>query len=31
MFIPTDAAGVGILAKVIERYPIERVSERDTA
>jgi hypothetical protein len=31
MFIPTDAAGVGILARVIERYPIERVSEREAA
>jgi hypothetical protein len=31
MFIPTDANGVGILAKVIERYPIERVSEREAA
>jgi hypothetical protein len=31
MFIPIDAAGVGILASVIERYPIERVSEREAA
>jgi hypothetical protein len=29
MFIPTNATGVGILVRVIERYPIERVSERE--
>jgi hypothetical protein len=24
MFVPTDATGVGVLAKVLERYPVER-------
>jgi hypothetical protein len=28
MFVPTDAGGVGVLAKVLERYPIARVAER---
>jgi hypothetical protein len=31
MFVPTDASGVGILAKLLERYPVERVSEREAA
>ena len=31
MFVPSDASGVGILAKVLERYPIERVSDREAA
>ena len=31
MFVPTDAAGAAILAKVLERYPVERVSEREAA
>ncbi|MCC6920717.1 MAG: strawberry notch family protein [Alphaproteobacteria bacterium] len=31
MFVPTDANGAGVLAKVLERYPIERVSEREAA
>ena len=29
MFVPTDANGGSVLAKVLERYPIERVSERE--
>ena len=28
MFVPSDAAGVEILAKVLDHYPIARVSER---
>ena len=28
MFVPTDAAGPAILAKVLERYPLARVAER---
>ncbi len=28
MFVPTDACGVCVLAKVLERYPVERVAER---
>jgi hypothetical protein len=31
MFVPTDATGVGVLAKVLERYPVERVAEREAA
>jgi predicted RNA methylase len=31
MFVPTDATGATILAKVMERYPLSRVSERDAA
>jgi hypothetical protein len=28
MFVPTDAAGIDVLSKVLERYPVVRVSER---
>jgi hypothetical protein len=31
MFVPTDASGPAILAKVLDRYPIERVGEREAA
>jgi predicted RNA methylase len=31
MFVPTDAAGPAILAKVLERYPLARVAERAAA
>ena len=31
MFVPSDAAGVEILAKVLDRYPIARVGEREAA
>jgi predicted RNA methylase len=31
LFVPTDAGGPGVLAKVLERYPVERVSEREAA
>jgi hypothetical protein len=31
MFVPTDASGASILAKVMERYPLSRVCERDAA
>ena len=31
MFVPIDASGAGVLAKVLERYPVERVSEREAA
>ena len=31
MFVPTDTNGAGVLAKVLERYPVERVSEREAA
>ena len=31
MFIPTDATGVAVLAKVMERYPVVRISEREAA
>ncbi|CAM5554213.1 putative RNA methylase [Aquamicrobium terrae] len=29
LFVPTDASGPAILARVMDRYPIERVSERE--
>ena len=31
MFVPTDATGIGVLAKVLERYPIERVGAWEAA
>jgi hypothetical protein len=31
MFVPTDDSGVGVLAKVLERYPVERIGEREVA
>ncbi|HVR58406.1 MAG TPA: strawberry notch family protein [Pseudolabrys sp.] len=31
MFVPSDANGVDILAKVLEHYPIARVGEREAA
>ncbi|MCA1421088.1 MULTISPECIES: strawberry notch-like NTP hydrolase domain-containing protein [unclassified Bradyrhizobium] len=31
MFVPTDESGVGILTKVLETYPVARVSERVAA
>jgi hypothetical protein len=31
MFMPTDATGLGVLAKVLERYPVERTCEREAA
>lgn len=31
MFVPTDASGVGILTKVLDTYPVVRVSEREAA
>jgi predicted RNA methylase len=31
MFVPTDTSGAEILAKVLDRYPIERIAEREAA
>jgi hypothetical protein len=31
MFVPSDASGAGVLAKVLERYPVERTCEREAA
>jgi predicted RNA methylase len=31
MFVPTDASGVAILARLLERYPLSRVAEREAA
>jgi hypothetical protein len=28
MFVPTDSAGVDVLTKVLERYPVARIAER---
>jgi len=30
MFVPTDAKGSSVLAKVLQRYPVHRVGERET-
>ncbi len=31
MFVPSDASGAGVLAKLLERYPVERTCEREAA
>jgi hypothetical protein len=31
MFVPVDASGTAILAKLMERYPLQRVSEKEAA
>ena len=31
MFVPTDANGVVVLARVLDRYPVERIGEREAA
>lgn len=31
LFVPTDASGSAILTKVLERFPIERIAEREAA
>ncbi|BCG83839.1 hypothetical protein MesoLj113b_73810 (plasmid) [Mesorhizobium sp. 113-3-3] len=31
MFVPTDASGPAVLAKIIERHPIQRISEREAS
>ena len=31
MFVPADASGIAILAKVLDCYPVERVGEREAA
>lgn len=31
MFVPTDASGVDILSKVLDGYPVARISEREAA
>ena len=31
MFVPTDANGAGVLAKVLDHYPVERIGEREAA
>ena len=31
MFVPTDASGPTILARIMERYPVERIGEREAA
>ena len=31
MFVPTDTSGTAILAKLLERYPLERVADRAAA
>jgi predicted RNA methylase len=31
MFVPTDANGIAVLAKVLDCYPVERIGEREAA
>jgi predicted RNA methylase len=31
MFVPTDASGVAVLANALERFPVERVADREAA
>jgi hypothetical protein len=31
LFVPTDADGAGVLAKLLERHPVERIAEREVA
>jgi hypothetical protein len=31
MFVPTDEHGPGVLARLIERYPLQRIAEREGA
>jgi hypothetical protein len=31
MFVPTDATGVAVLARVLDRYPVEHIGEREAA
>jgi predicted RNA methylase len=31
MFVPTDATGAAVLAKVLDHYPVERIGEREAA
>ena len=31
MFVPTDASGPAILSEVMDRYPVERIGEREAA
>jgi predicted RNA methylase len=31
MFVPTDAAGVAVLAKLLDRFPIARIGDREAA
>ncbi len=31
MFVPTDANGAEVLAKVLDQYPVERIAEREAA
>ncbi|KFC62071.1 Methylase/helicase [Devosia sp. LC5] len=31
MFVPTDASGVAVLGRVLDRWPVERIGEREAA
>jgi hypothetical protein len=31
MFVPTDSSGICVLARVLERHPVERIGEREAA
>ncbi len=31
LFVPTDASGAAVLARLLERFPVERIAEREAA
>jgi hypothetical protein len=31
MFVPTDASGVAVLGRVLDRWPVQRIGEREAA
>lgn len=31
LFVPTDASGTAVLARLLERFPVERIAEREAA
>ncbi|PVA11417.1 methylase [Pelagivirga sediminicola] len=31
LFVPTDASGASVLARLLERFPVERIAEREAA
>jgi hypothetical protein len=31
MFVPTDASGVAVLGRILDRWPVERIGEREAA
>jgi hypothetical protein len=31
MFVPTDERGIEVLARLMDRYPLQRIAEREGA